>query len=183
MRYMSRRVIGITLGLLVGAATPGLNAGWHEFWNRVHLDFHRNNCWPEPFESIDRKATREPFAAMVSNGWRLQNTLGGEYFEPETQQLTDGGRRQVHWILTNVPEEHRTIYIAEDYDPTAIERRIDAVQQEIARLSPNRPMPAVVATPIPPRGWSADYIDAVDRKIQATIPNPRLPSFKAAGGN
>ena len=63
----------ITITLLTSASTA--LADWHEFWHRVKIDYHRNNCWPEPFIYADRRATRAPFQAMVNNGWQRQTTL------------------------------------------------------------------------------------------------------------
>lgn len=172
-------LLTITLGVCSFGSVHG---GWHEFWDRVHLDFHRNNCWPEPFESIDRRATRAPFAVMVEKGWRTQNTLGYDYFNPETQGLTEAGERKLHMILANTPEEHRTVYISQGFEPNTAEKRIDSVQQALARMLPDQPLPAVVPVQVEPRGWPAEYIDTIDRKVQSSIPNPRLPSFQAAGG-
>ena len=172
-------LFALTIGLVsVGTA----QAGWHEFWDRVHLDFHRNNCWDEPFTSIDRRATRVPFVAMVRNGWESQNTLGQFYFHPETQALNEAGERKLYWILTNAPEQYRTVFVAGTYEPGVEERRIDSVQQAIVKMLPDQPLPAVIPTPEEPRGWPAEYIDTIDRKVKSSIPNPRLPNFRSAGG-
>ncbi len=171
------------LALMLGFAFLGTaQAGWHEFWDRVHLDWHRNNCWPEPFDSVDRRASRTPFTAMVHNGWRTQNTLGQYYFHPETQVLNEAGERKLYWIMTNSPEQYRTIYVAQTFEPGVGEKRIDSVQQSLARMLPENPLPAVIAVANEPRGWPAEYIDTIDRKVNSSIPTPRLPSFQAAGG-
>ncbi len=156
-------------------------AGWHDFWDRVHLDFHRNNCWDEPFTSLDRRAARTPFAAMIQSGWRSQNTLGVHYFDRETNVLNEAGERKLFWIVTQVPEQHRTIYVSKSPESEVSERRVDSVQQALVKMLPDQSLPAVLPTPNEPNGWPADYIDAIDRKQQSTIPPPRLPSFQAAG--
>ena len=171
------------LGILVGLVTlcPA-EAGWHEFWDRVHLDFHRNNCWDEPFSSVDRRAERAPFAAMVRSGWRTQNTLGQHYFDRETQVLNEAGQRRLYWILNSAPPELRTIYVSQSIDPTKSEQRVDAVQQSLASMLPGESLPPVVSAALEPRGWPAEYIDTIDRKATSSIPSPRLPNFKQAGG-
>ena len=178
---MSRAKICISVLVSLAAISSTADAGWHEFWDRFHLDFHRNNCWPEPFASVDRRAADAPFGRMVANGWKRQNTLTSHYFDAETQELTAGGKERIHFILKNVPEQHRTIFVSIPSKRGAIDTRIDSVQQEIARQTTDNSMPAVVATPIEPRGWPADYINAVHRKDRDTMQNPRLPAFQAAG--
>lgn len=168
----------VAVMMTVGSA----QAGWHEFWDRVHLDFHRNNSWPQPFSSVDRRATCAPFNAMVASGWRRQNTLGLHYFDRETQALNEAGKRRLHWIMSNSPEQHRTVYVAESHVQDQSERRIDSVQTALAQQLPGQSLPAVIPVQLEPRGWPAEYIDTITRKSTQTIPEPRLPSFQQAGG-
>lgn len=181
MHTMTRLRVLLFSGLCLAVTSTSVDAGWHEFWNRFHLDFHRNNCWPEPFESVDRKATREPFAVMVNNGWRRETTLGRAFFHPESQKLTEGGKHRVHWILTQVPEEHRRIYVSVGFHHLDIDKRMESVQSAIADLVPGAPMPEVIATNVQHHEWSGDYINEIDTKSVETIPKPRLDPFKAAG--
>ena len=182
MHNMPRVRIALLTGLALLITLSSVEAGWHEFWHRVHTDFHRNNCWPEPFSTVDRRATRAPFEAMVRNGWRLQNTLGAAYFHHETNVLNDAGKRKLYWILANSPEQFKTVYVYQSYDPEISEKRLNSVQQTLAQLLPNQAMPSVLPSLAEPVGASADYVDQVDRKMRSTIPNPRLPTFQAAGG-
>jgi hypothetical protein len=62
-------------------------------------------------------------------------------------------------------------------DGEAAERRLDSVQVAAADMVAGQPLPEVIPVTIEPRTWPADYIDAIDRKIQSTIPDPRLPTF------
>jgi hypothetical protein len=181
--HIMLRVRVSLLAISLGVASVGsAHAGWHEFWDRVHLDFHRNNCWSEPFSSIDRRAACVPFATMVQNGWRSQNTLGHHYFNPESNTLNDAGERKLHLILTTSPEQFRTVYVTQSHEAHVSEKRVDSVQQALARLLPNETLPAVVPVQVEPRTWPAEYIDTIDRKVHSTIPSPRLPAFQAAGG-
>ncbi len=167
------------LALLVSLSSA--QAGWHEFWHRVHLDFHRNHCWPEPFSTVDRRATVAPFATMEQAGWRMRTTLGKYYFHHETNVLNEAGERKLYWILTNSPEQYKAIYVVQSIDPNRSEQRLDSVQQALARLLPDQPMPAVLPTTVEPRGLPAEYVDTIDRKSRSTIPDPRLPAFRQAG--
>ncbi len=168
-------------GVCLAMTATSAQAGWHEFWNRVHLDFHRNNCWPEPFESVDREAAKKPFEVMVRNGWRKETTLGDAFFHAESQKLTEGGVNRIHWILTQVPEGHRRVHVSIGRHHKDIEKRIDSVQSTIAELLPGRPMPEVIATNIRFRQASGVYVNEIDTKTVETIPEPRLKPFQAAG--
>jgi hypothetical protein len=118
---------------------------------------------------------------MVQSGWRSQNTLGQHYFDRESNALNEAGEQKLYWIVTQAPEQFRTVYVTQALEAEASERRIDSVQQTLVKLLPDQPLPAVLPTTNEPRGWSADYIDAIDRKQQSTIPPPRLPAFRPAG--
>ena len=169
----------VTLSLLT--VTSSADAGWTEFWDRVFLDWNRVNAWPEPFIHADRDAARAPFTAMVTNGWERQTTLGDYHFDPQTQQLTRGGVNKLRWILTQVPESRRTVFVHSSANRDITAMRIDSVQQATARVLPNGALPAVLRTNTEPPGWPADYIDAIDRSARSTIPAPRLPEIQSGG--
>ena len=168
-------------GICLAMTATSTHAGWHEFWNRVHLDFHRNNCWPEPFESVDRDAARKPFAVMVRKGWQRETTLGDAFFHPESQKLTEGGANRVFWILTQVPEQHRRIHVSIGRHPDDIAKRLDSVQETVAMILPGKPMPEVIATNVRYRQASGEYVNQIDTKTVETIPEPRLKPFQEAG--
>ena len=167
--------------LLVAALSSSADANdfkakWHGFWSRVHTDFHRMNAYPEPFNTIDRRAERRPFAVQITKGWQRQNTLGQFYFHPETQQLNAAGQRRLFWILTQAPEQHRGVFVVTGMSKETAEARIDSVQTVAAELLPGQSLPEVVPTFIEPEGWSAERIDAIDRAWSESYPAPRLPT-------
>ena len=50
-----------TAGMTLAAAPAQAESWgdkWDRFWHGVHVDWHRNNAWPEPFLSADRAAQR-----------------------------------------------------------------------------------------------------------------------------
>jgi len=133
-------------------------------------------CWPEPFVEADRRLTCAPLERMVVKGWQRQMTLGHSHFHPETQMLTEAGELKVRWILTQAPAQHRQIWVLRGYRPEESEARIDTVQQFAARALPDLPLPSIQPTDIEPYEWPADYVDAIDRQLEASIPAPRLPA-------
>ena len=167
----------------VYAGWPEMKQGWHSFWDRVELDFHRMNCWPEPFQHADRQAYAAPFAIMIDNGWRLQNTISDELFDAHTNQLSYAGELKVRWIVTEAPPERRVVFVLRGMTPDATAVRLDSVQQAIARVLPAGPMPEVLLTDVAPRKGNGAYFDQINRGLQDTVPAPRLPSMVEESGD
>jgi len=156
-------------------------AGWHEFWNGIKTDFRRNNCWPEPFYHTDRAAKRAPMAIMVNNGWQRQNTLSDYHFDSETNELTHSGAVKLHWIITQTPLNRRTVYVLDGLTQDTTATRVDSVQQAVAKILPDGPMPPVMRTSVIPRTTPSETVDAINRKAIASQPDPVLPKLMING--
>jgi hypothetical protein len=150
------------------------------FFSSIAKDVKRRQCWPAPFNACDRVAVRTPFSLMVANGWRRQNLLGEFHFEPGTGQLTEAGRLKIKWILTAGPEQHRRLYVHTANSNPETVARIVAVQQLASQISPTN-LPPVMATSISDEGWSANQVDAIQRKYMSSQPSPRVPAASAGG--
>lgn len=168
-------IVFALLGILL-SDTQTAHADWNSFWTRFKLDRKRMNCWPEPFASVDRDLTRSPIERMVVKGWQRQCTLGHSHFHPETQMLTEAGELKVRSILTNSPPQHRQVYVLRGLRPEDSESRLDSVQQFVARAMPEQALPNIVPTDVEPSDWPADYVNEIDRKLEQSIPAPRLPT-------
>jgi hypothetical protein len=180
---MHRWILTSSLGLALLAggsvfSVPTASAGerWHEFWHRVKVDFQRNNAWPEPFQTADRGATREPFCIMVNNGWKMQNTIGTFLFNPETQELNTAGEAKVKWVVTQAPIHRRAVFVLVGDTPEDTQRRVLSVQAYISRIVPPGHLPPVMLTDREPEGSSGEYFDAIHRATIQSIPAPRLPA-------
>ncbi|WP_254510311.1 hypothetical protein [Anatilimnocola floriformis] len=152
------------------------------FWQSVHRDFHRNNAWPEPFQSADRAVTREYFCIQVNNGWKMQNTVGTFLFNPETQELNRAGELQVKWIVTQAPIHRRAVFVLVGDTPEDTQRRVLSVQNYISRIVPGGQLPPVMITYTQPEGASGAYFDAINNAMMQSIPAPRLPGGAGSGG-
>lgn len=152
-----------------------------ELFKRVKRDFNRNNCWPAPFLAPDRMAVRAPFAVMINNGWRTQNTLSDEHFDAETGLLNEAGELKVRDILSYSPPEHRTVFVlqARYDDMTAARNR--SVSELLSRINGFSEGPAIAGTNIRPRGWPAENVSAIGTRFNATAPDPRLPAATGGG--
>jgi hypothetical protein len=176
---MRRLFATLGLGLLLLTGQPltsqPCHAGWNEFWHRVHLDWHRNNAWPQPFVVADRASVCAPFVTMIDNGWRLQNTISSELFHPETQELNTAGKHLVTWIVTQAPEHRRTVHVLRGPTTQASLARLDSVQQTIASILPQGQLPPVVLTDTVPYGGTGEYYGRIERAVQQSAPSVQLP--------
>jgi hypothetical protein len=176
-----QRILWPALALVLAAGPLSASEPGY-YWHSFSQDFHRNNLWPEPFIWPDRAAVCAPFAVMVHNGWRLQNTLGAHHFREGTSELTEAGKLKVLWIVTEAPASYRSIYVERAGTPQLTGGRIAAVQAAAAGLAMEGVSPPVFETGIPARGWPADQIDAITRRSMDTMPDPRLPAANGGGG-
>jgi hypothetical protein len=175
-----RRSLWAILSLLCVASVslPAVaGEGWHEFWHRVYVDYHRNNAWPEPFQTADRAAAREAWCIQTDNGWKMQNTVGTFLFDRETQQLNQAGELLVKWIVTQAPHHRRAVFVLRGETPEATKTRATSVQAAVAKYANECGCVCpVLLTCVEPTGWPASYIDSITQQFNATIPAPRLPT-------
>jgi hypothetical protein len=130
----------LVFGGVVFALSAALaEAGWMTAVRRnFNRGYHRNQCWPLPFNCLDQQSVRAPFALQVANGWQLQTTIREDHYEPGSEKLNAAGRRHVHWILNEPPPSWRIIYVQRGESPRQTARRLDAVRQ-VARLAAEDP--------------------------------------------
>ena len=151
-------------------------AGWNDFWDRVHLDYARNKCWPSPFLQNDAMAVRNFNATLAAAGIRMQNTLSDHYFDSVTGDLTNSGKMKIRNILLG-PEDRRTIFVMQALTKEETEGRINAVRAGLAAMIGNPDAVEVLVSPNQPLGRTADYIDEIYRRERGSIPAPRLPQM------
>lgn len=146
-----------------------------EFFAGIGRDTKRRNCWPQPFVAADRQTVREPFAICVANAWQRQNLLSDHHFEADGIQLNEAGRRKIQSILTDAPAQYQAVFVRRAHSPQETVARIQMAQQFVAQSPyPGHPVPVLEST-MSDDGSPADRIDAIGRKCQASIPDPKLP--------
>ena len=182
-----RRSLWASSGLicLALASVPAMGAdAWENFWHRVHVDFCRTNSWPEPFQTADRAAAREPWCIQTDNGWKMQNTVGTFLFDRETQRLNQAGELLVKWIVTQAPQHRRAVFVLRGETPEATTARSESVQAAVAKYANECGCVCpVLLTCVEPTGWPASYIDSISQQFNATIPVPRLPQADGGGAS
>jgi len=173
---MQRFVAAAVLLTVVVVSCVPAEANWLESaWASVCRDFKRNNYWPKPFTDPDREAAVAPFAVMVDNGWKLQNTLGDQHFDETNNQLTEAGELKLRSILTEAPVEYRTVFILRGNRPEITSARLQSVHDTAANILPQGELAEVAETDKRPHYWPAEYVDDISRARRSTIPSPRLP--------
>ncbi len=182
LEMMSRFVCVVAFWLVGAACALPANADWiGQFAHYLARETKRRNCWPKPFVCADRRTVREPFAVMIDNGWRFQNMLGDHYFADETGGLTEAGRLKVHWIMTQAPLQHRSIHVYKAHTAEMTAARVESVRLLAAQFAPEGQAPSIMTSDIPPSGWPAARVEAIESAFSGSAPEPRLPA--AAGGS
>ena len=182
----SQRILlaaAILVSLAMAASAQSLQAqqqsqskpggGW---WHRVWRDYHRNQAWPDPFIPGDRAAVKTPFMLMADNGWQRQNLLCEYHFSEDGQSLSQAGEYRLNWIATQAPLARRTVFVQRGATPEITASRLDAVQQNIARLAINGPPPRILESNMDSSGYAGEEVDAVTNGTVKTRPDPRIPS-------
>jgi hypothetical protein len=180
---MLRVFTGLMIILALAGVTTSARAGDDEgFWHSVHIGWHRNNEWPEPFISADRGYAVTPFAVMIANGWQRQNLIGENYFDEGSKRLNNAGLERIRYILRQSPVEHRVLFVQRDLRDEVTDARIDLVQDAVASLQPKGPLPEVVVSNMVVEGRSAEIVAAELDGYRKSPPTPRLSGHAGGSG-
>jgi len=148
----------------------------HEnWWQRWKRDYHRNQCWPEPFIAGDRQAVNVPFQIMADNAWQRQNLLSEVHFVQGTADLTDAGRYKLLWIIMRAPTQHRAVFVDRLLSDKSTAERVATVQRTIAMIAPDRPPIPVYVSDLGPGDWSGSNAAEIVQAREKSVPEPRLP--------
>jgi hypothetical protein len=120
---------------------------------------------------------------MVNNGWRRQNLLGAHHFTENADQLTTAGELRVRWIMTQAPEERRTIFVERDLNPGVTADRLATARDYAAHVAPDGQLAQVVETNLISEGRPASVVDATNVRFQESMPPPMLPVSTAGAAS
>jgi hypothetical protein len=132
--------------------------------------------WPWPYVCPDRVAVREPFALMVSNGWRRQNLLGAHHFNNNNDKLTTAGELRVQWIMTQAPAHRRDIFVERSIEADVTAKRLVAVREYAALVPAEAGVPQISETYLISEGRPASVVDQTNTRFQESAPPPVLPA-------
>ncbi len=167
--------------VVVATTATSASAGWNEFWHNLHVGFHRNNAWPDPFNEVDALDVVAPFEIMKANGWKMHNTIGHELFRDGDGALLASGHRRIHWIATQAPEARRTVYVLRGSSQPETEARVASVQHTLSGLQIQGSAPTVLVTDVEPSTSSGAWATKINREWLEHLTAPRLPSESASG--
>jgi hypothetical protein len=168
-----------TAALLAAAAfAPAASADWldkwHQFEHEVHVDYHRNNCWPHPWREMAAQSVNAPFGAMVDAGWRAQNTFSSDLFRDGDAELTTAGRARLRWVATQTPVDRRMVFVLRGPTPEATAARIASVQQELASFPNGAGQLEVYETDYEPPTGSGQVMTMINKARLSKMPAPIL---------
>lgn len=167
--------------MLVSVCAGTAAADWPEFWHGLHIGYHRNNAWPQPFLEADAMQVVAPFEVMKRNGWRKHNTIGHELFRKGDSALLAAGHRRVRWIATQSPENRRQVFVLRGRDEQATEARVASVRQTLAEIEWPGASPEIFVTDVEPSTASGAWATKINRDRLEQMAAPRLPSVSAGG--
>ena len=167
--------------LFIVAASNVANADWHQFWHQFHVDYHRANAWPDPFNEVDSLEVVRPFEIMKNNGWRLHNTIGHELFRDGDGALLSSGSERVHWIATQAPESRRAVFVLRGKSERETQARVASVRETLASIYMVGSTPEIILTEQEPSTASGQWATQINRDWMEVLPKPKLPRRSAQG--
>ena len=170
-------VLAVFASLLPATASADNWLSWHTWAAHTHANIR----WPEQYLDHDRSAARAPFAVMIANGWRSQNTVSTYHFNEETGELNDTGRLKVRAVMLETPVEWRTLYVLRADRTALTAARVKAVQEYALELAQEEPIPPVLITTVEPRGTRGDVSNRVQQQFMESAPAPVLPQGDREG--
>ncbi|MBS0207460.1 MAG: hypothetical protein JSS27_00765 [Planctomycetes bacterium] len=183
MRKSWKLCVLAVVSSLFGAAIVQAEGFLERPFRAFKRDAQRNNAWPEAFIPSDRARVRAPMQLCIENGYRFQNTLGDDYFEPDTGRLKEAGMNKVYTILTESQMQYRCIYVVTAESPELTAARIMSVQQAADKMVAPGELAQVAETRVKPRATPAFYVDAIDRAWRESRPAPTLPPATGRGSS
>jgi hypothetical protein len=176
---MSRSRYYLTVMFVMLSSGPALAADW---WNNFWTDWHRNNCWMEPFNYPDRACVGNTFEAEIAKGWQLQSLLGEPHFDADNGQISPAGMAKLRTIMAHNPVQFRNVYVERGANDEITAKRLMAAQRAVAGLV-HAPGTEVLVSEIPLIGSPADQVNGVNTwltGLQKSYPAPQTKAFHDA---
>lgn len=186
-------ILSITCSLIISATSvqaqcQGGQAQCHPCHGRTLCELYvagycANSNWPRYYIPPARCAVNNAYSAMIANGWRRQNLLGDYHFDPDTNELTKAGKLKAKWVLTQAPQDYRSIYVQRGEDESTTASRIAAVHSWASNQSSVSEPVMVNDTHIVSEGHPAGAVDNVFVGFQTNQPAPILPAASGSGSS
>ena len=145
--------------------------------------YHSVHYWPYPYQDEDRSVLRNALTQQTQAGWMAATTLFDQYFDSETNELSQAGRVHLRWIMQYAPPSRRSAYVAAADTPAHSQIRLASVQSEAAVIAAGGQIPSITLRTCQSVGTSAEMVDRVHRSYIESTPTPRIPLTGAASGS
>jgi len=181
---LSGRSLAALMLMAIGAGT--VTADWNSFYHHLHIGYHRNNAWPDPFNEADARQVVAPFQVMMRNGWRRHNTIGHEFFRQGDGALLAAGYHRLEWIATQSPETRRQVFVLRGENQSETQARISSVHRALSKFESSGPETQVFVTEVDPPTASGAWAtkinrDALDQQVLPVLPEVNAGGTDAAG--
>ncbi len=176
-----RWVLAIALTLLACGKVIGGEYGNSDPWHNVWTDWHRNNCWMEPFNIPDRASVGNFMDAQIAKGWQMQCLLGDPHFEPDNNKLSPAGVSKLRELLRNPALAH-PVFVERAWTDETTAKRLAAVQRAVAEMSRGT-APDVLVSNLPLSTAPADSVNGVNTWLSAYMQGIPKPTPKAFQNN
>lgn len=143
--------------------------------------YHTAHYWPYPYMEEDRGLVRDTLQQQAGAGWVLATTLHDYHFNAETSELNTAGRSHLYWIMTSVPGQYRTVYVAHGASPDVDQVRVATVDKAAQEFGETAP-PVVMKHDFT-RGRPADEADTIRRLELQTWPKQRIFTISGQAQN
>jgi hypothetical protein len=164
-----------------GASAGDVNGGgpWNNYWR----DWHRNNCWMEPFVYPDRASVWNFNAAQINKGWQAQCMLGEPHFEADGTKLSPAGMAKLKMILQTAGG--RPVFVEQSWSEETTAHRLQSTQQAVATLA-RGPGSEVLVSNMPLTTSPADQVNGVNTWLTGymqSMPKPKPTAFSDDGSS
>ena len=182
---MSRTRLLLVAGFVMLSSAPAL--AW-DAWNNFWTDWHRNNCWMEPFVYPDRASVSNMFELEIAKGWQVQCLLGEPHFDADNGQISPAGMAKLRTIFSQNPMQFRNVYVERGANEEITAKRLMAAQRAVATMI-RAPGSEVLVSDTPFIGSSAEQVNGVNTwalGLQKSYPAPQTKAFKevdSSGGS
>jgi hypothetical protein len=164
-----------------GASAGDVSGGgpWNNYWR----DWHRNNCWMEPFIYPDRASVWNFNAAQINKGWQAQCMLGDPHFEADGTKLSPAGMAKLKMILQTA--QGRPVFVERTWSEESTAHRLESTQQAVGMLS-RGPATDVLVSNMPLTTSPADQINGNNAwltRFEQSIPPVKPTAFQDDGSS
>lgn len=144
--------------------------------------FYASHYWPYPYTAMDQADVNLVSNLQIANGWQSLTTFYPYHFDEQTNELNSAGLQHLHWLLQNVPVEHRQAFLAMSPDSLINDRRMSSMHSSVERLvgdARSLPIALRASTQI---GRPASEIDNIFKQRIENMDSPVIPFAAATGG-